>query len=490
MLDRPPPDPSTPGRSTPDSLTERTAVELAALIRRRAVSAVEVMEAHLERIAAVNPRLNAIVTLVADSARRGAEAADRALAAGDPAGPLHGLPVAHKDLVPTKGIRTTFGSRIYASFVPRVDGLLVSRLRAAGAITVGKTNTPEFGAGSQTFNEVFGRTRNPWDPTKTPGGSSGGAAAALASGMVPLADGSDFGGSLRNPASFCGVVGFRPSPGLVPVWPNETPEFPIPVEGPMARTVADAALMLGGLAGRDERAPLSFETPAEVFRAPLDADFRGTRVAWATGIAGLPFDPAVTAALAPARRVLEGLGCEVEDAAPDLDGGAEIFRRLRAWYFHRRFRRHLRRHRGLLKDTVVRNIEEGARLSAAEVREAERGRRALCERAARFFETTPFLALPVAQVPPFAVEQEWVREIAGVPMGSYTEWMGSCSLLSLLGVPAISVPFGRTADDLPVGLQIVGRATGDHRGDLELLRFAHAFEQAAALPRRFPPHLG
>ena len=469
-----------------DPLPERTAVELAALIRRREVSAAEVLDAHLERLAATNPRVNAIVTLVADSARRGAEAADRALAAGEPAGPLHGLPVAHKDLVPTKGIRTTFGSRIYESFVPRTDGLLVERLRAAGAITLGKTNTPEFGAGSQTFNEVFGRTRNPWDLTKTPGGSSGGAAAALACGMVPLADGSDFGGSLRNPASFCGVVGFRPSPGLVPVWPNETPRFPIPVEGPMARTVADAALMLSAIAGRDERAPLSFETPAEVFRAPLEADFRGVRVAWASEIAGLPFDPAVTAALAPARRVLEGLGCEVEDAGPDLEGGREVFHRLRAWYFHRRFRRHLRRHRELLKDTVVWNIEEGARLSAAEVREAERDREAIAARAARFFDRYRLLALPVTQAPPFAVEQEWVREIAGVPMGSYLEWMESCSLLSLLGVPAISVPFGRTPDDLPVGLQIAGRATGDHRGDLAVLRFAHAFEQAAALPRRFP----
>lgn len=469
-----------------DPLPERTAVELAALIRRREVSAVEVMDAHLERLAATNPRVNAVVTLVADSARRGAEAADRALAAGEPVGPLHGLPVAHKDLVPTKGIRTTFGSRIHESFVPRADGLLVERLRAAGAITLGKTNTPEFGAGSQTFNAVFGRTRNPWDLTKTPGGSSGGAAAALACGMVPLADGSDFGGSLRNPASFCGVVGFRPSPGLVPVWPNETPRFPIPVEGPMARTVADAALMLSALAGRDERAPLSFETPAEVFRAPLEADLSGVRVAWAATIAGLPFDPAVTAALAPARRVLDGLGCEVEEAAPDLEGGREIFRRLRAWYFHRRFRRHLRRHRELLKDTVAGNIEEGARLSAAEVREAERGREEMAARAARFFDRYRFLALPVAQVPPFEVEQEWVREIAGVRMGSYIEWMESCSLLSLLGVPAISVPFGRTPDDLPVGLQLVGRATGDHRGDLDLLRFAHAFEQAAALPRRFP----
>ena len=446
------------------------------------------VDAHLERIEAVNPRVNAVVTLAADAARERAKAADRALAAGAPAGPLHGLPVAHKDLVPTAGIRTTFGSRIYESFVPKRDGLIVERLRAAGAITLGKTNTPEFGAGSQTFNEVFGRTRNPWDPAKTPGGSSGGAAAALASGMVPLADGSDFGGSLRNPASFCGVVGFRPSPGLVPVWPNETPDFPIPVEGPMARTVSDAALMLGALVGRDARAPLSFDAPGEAFRAPLERDFRGVRVAWSPDFAGLPFDPAVTAALAPARTALAGrLGCEVEEAAPDLSGGAEVFRALRAWYFHRRFGRLLRRHPGRLKDTVVGNIEEGARLTPARLAEARRGREALRERARRFFADYRFLALPVSQVPPFDAEVEWVREIAGVPMGSYIEWMASCWLVSLLGCPAVSVPFGRTEDDLPVGLQLVGPSAGGWRGDLALLRFAYAFEQAAALPRRFPP---
>ena len=286
--------PVSPPQATkrrPSDLCSAPATELARRIGGREVSAVEVMKAHLARIHEVNPRLNAIVTLLPEEALLAeAEKADRAVAAGDPLGPLHGLPVAHKDLTLTRGIRTTFGSPIFADFVPEEDALIVERLRAAGAITIGKTNTPEFGAGSQTFNPVFGPTRNPWDETKTCGGSSGGAAVALATGMVPIADGSDYGGSLRNPASFCGVVGVRPSPGRVPVWPNETPWYPVPVQGPMARSAADAALMLSAIAGPDPRAPLSLPDPGEVFRRPLDRDFRGVRVAWSADFGGVPFD--------------------------------------------------------------------------------------------------------------------------------------------------------------------------------------------------------
>ena len=311
-------------------LSSTPATELARRIAAREISAVEVMKAHLARIREVNPRLNAIVTLLPeDTLLREAEAADAKVATGDALGPLHGLPVAHKDLTLTRGIRTTFGSPIFADFVPEEDALIVERLRAAGAITIGKTNTPEFGAGSQTFNPVFGPTRNPWDETKTCGGSSGGAAVALATGMVPIADGSDYGGSLRNPASFCGVVGLRPSPGRVPVWPNETPWFPIPVQGPMARSAADAALMLSAIAGPDPRAPLSLPEPGDVFRSPLDRDFRGTRVAWSADFGGIPFDPRIPAALAPARGALEAVGCAVEDAAPDMSGAAVAFDRWR-----------------------------------------------------------------------------------------------------------------------------------------------------------------
>ena len=270
-----------------------SATELARRMRQREVSCEEVMRAHLAQIDRINPQVNAIVTLLPDRAIDGARAADRRLQRGEPVGALHGLPVAHKDLVATKGIRTTFGSPIYQDFVPDVDAVLVERLRAAGAILIGKTNTPEFGAGSQTFNPVFGATRNPWDLTKTCGGSSGGAAAALACGMLPIADGSDLGGSLRNPASFCNVVGFRPSAGRVPSWPAFNAWFTLSVLGPMARTVEDLALMLTAIAGPDPRAPISIAEPGSVFARPLHRDFRGVKVAWSRDLGGLPLDPGI-----------------------------------------------------------------------------------------------------------------------------------------------------------------------------------------------------
>ena len=460
-------------------LCSAAAGELVRLIAGREVSAVEVMRAHLARIEEANPRLNAIVTLLPEETLLGEAAkADAAVAAGEPLGPLHGLPVAHKDLTLTRGIRTTFGSPIFADFVPEEDALIVERLRAAGAITIGKTNTPEFGAGSQTFNAVFGPTRNPWDPTKTCGGSSGGAAVALASGMVPIADGSDYGGSLRNPASFCGVVGFRPSPGRVPVWPDETPWFPVPVQGPMARSAADAALMLRAIAGPDSRAPLSLPRPDDDFRRPLDRDFRDVRVAWSTDFGGVAFDPRVPAALAPARGALERLGCEVEDAAPDMGGADIAFDRWRAWYFELNWGPLLDRHREAMKDTVIWNIEQGRALGAPDLAEASRRWTALLRRARVFFERYEFLALPVSQVPPFDIGVEYPMEIAGVPMRTYTDWMSSCAWVSLLGCPAVSVPAGETPEGLPVGLQLVGRP----RDDFGALQLAHALERRPSAP--------
>ena len=460
-------------------LCAAAAGELVRLIASREVSAVEVMRAHLARIEEANPRLNAIVTLLPEETLLGEAAkADAAVAGGDPLGPLHGLPVAHKDLTLTRGIRTTFGSPIFADFVPDEDALIVERLRAAGAITIGKTNTPEFGAGSQTFNPVFGPTRNPWDETKTCGGSSGGAAAALASGMVPIADGSDYGGSLRNPASFCGVVGFRPSPGRVPVWPDETPWFPVPVQGPMARTAADAALMLSAIAGPDRRAPLSLAEPGEVFRKRLERDFADVRVAWSTGFGGVPFDPRVPAALAPARGALERVGCEVEDADPELGGADIAFVRWRAWYFELNWGPLLDRHRESMKETVIWNIEQGRALGAPDLAEASRRWTVLLRRARAFFERYEFLALPVSQVPPFDIGIEYPTEIAGVPMRTYTDWMASCAWVSLLGCPAVSVPVGETPEGLPVGLQIVGRP----RDDFGVLQLAHALEPRWSAP--------
>lgn len=459
------------------------ATEMARRLRAREASAVEVMEAHLARIERANKEVNAIVTLLPERAMDGARAADEALGRGLPVGPLHGLPIAHKDLLPTKDVRTTFGSLVYRDFVPERDALLVERLRGAGAIAVGKTNTPEFGAGSQTFNEVFGETLNPYDTTKTCGGSSGGAAAALACGMLPLADGSDMGGSLRNPAAFCNVVGFRPSLGRVPAWPAVAAWFPLAVEGPMARTVEDAALMLGAIAGPDPRSPVSLPEPGSVFTRPPERDFDGVRVAWSRDLGGLPVDPRVTAVLDGQRGVFGSLGCIVENAEPDFTGADEVFKAWRAWYYELAFGELLEEHRDGLKDTVVQEIEAGRRLGGPRLAEAERERTALYHRMRTFMERYEFLILPVTQVPPFGVEQRYVTEINNVELGTYIDWMRSCYYVTATGLPAISVPCGFTLEGLPVGVQIVGR----FRDDLGVLQLARAFEAATRFGECRPP---
>jgi amidase len=460
-----------------------TAVELADRIRRRDLSVTDLVRAHLTQIERVNPKMNAIVTLTAERALDDAKAKDAELARGAANGPLFGLPVAHKDLVPTKGIRTTFGSPIYRDNVPSEDGLIIERLRAAGAVTLGKTNTPEFGAGSQTFNEVFGRTLNPYDPSKTCGGSSGGAAVALACGMVPIADGSDTGGSLRNPAAFCNGVGLRTSPGRVPVWPRELAWTTLSVQGPMARTVADVALLLSAIAGADPRSPIAIAEPGDRFRRPLTRDFRGARVAWSRDLGGLPIDRRVTTALEPQRKILESLGCVIDEAQPDLRDAREIFQALRAFAFATRYGPMLAEHRHQIKDTVIWNTEQGLKLTARELAEAEVKRTALYHRVRTFMERYEFLVLPATQVPPFEVTQPYVTEIEGVPLPTYIDWMRACSDITVTGSPAISVPGGFTPDGLPVGLQIVGR----HQDDWGVLQLAHAFEQATGFGRRRPP---
>src|SRR4051812_19355598 len=309
----------------PEELCFLPAHKLARLIRSRELSAVEVMDAHIAQIERVNPAVNAIVTFLPEQAREYARALDAAFARGEEPGPLAGLPVAHKDLIPTKGIRTTFGSPIFKDFVPDADALIVERQRTAGAITVGKTNTPEFGAGSQTFNPVFGPTCNPYDLAKTCGGSSGGAAAALACGMLPLADGSDLGGSLRNPASFCNVVGLRPSAGRVPNWPSVSAWFNMAVVGPLARTGEGCALMLSAIAGPDDRSPICLQDPGSMFANSLQRTFDGTRVAWSRDLGGLPVEPEVAEIMQSQRQVFSTLGCVIEDATPDLRDADEIF---------------------------------------------------------------------------------------------------------------------------------------------------------------------
>ncbi len=453
------------------------------LVRARELSAQEVMEAHLAQIERVNPEVNAIVTLTAERALERAGATDEALARGEEVGPLAGLPVAHKDLFPTEGVRTTFGSPIYDNFVPDHDALIVQRLREAGAVSVGKTNTPEFGAGSQTFNAVFGETLNPYDTTKTCGGSSGGAAAALACGMVPIADGSDMGGSLRNPAGFCNVVGFRPSPGRVPSWPDPTSWLSLTVDGPMARTVEDAALVLGAIAGPDDHDPLSISETGAQFLRPLERDLGGVRVAWSRDLGGLPVDARVTAVLEDQRHVFESLGCVVEDAQPDFAGADEVFKVLRAWRYELSFGELLEDHRDQMKDTVVWNIEEGAGLSGPRIGRAELGRTEIYHRLRAFMQSYEFLVAPVSQVPPFDVVQRYVTEIGGERMETYIDWMKSCYYVTVAGLPAASVPCGFTPQGLPVGIQIVGR----HRDDLGVLQLAHAFERATRHGERRPP---
>lgn len=460
-----------------------TATELSRRIHARDLSAKEVMEAHLAQIERVNPKVNAIVTLLPERAMEQASAADKSLVRGRELGPLHGLPIAHKDLIPTRGIRTTFGSLAFKDFVPEEDGLIVKRLRKAGAITIGKTNTPEFGAGAQTYNEVFGETLNPYNISKTCGGSSGGAAVALACGMLPIADGSDMGGSLRNPAGFCNVVGFRPSPGRVPTWPDLVGWFPMTVEGPMARTVQDIALMLSAISGPDPRSPISITEPGSVFSCPLERDFKGVRVAWSHDLGVFPVDSHVTSAIEAQRHVFESLGCLVEEGEPDFTDADEIFKIWRAWRFELAFADLLKTHRDQMKDTVIWNIEEGMKLRGPQIGSAERKRTELYHRVQKFMETYEFLILPVSQVLPFDVKQRYVTEINGTKMETYIDWMKSCYYITTVGLPAISVPCGFTMNDLPVGVQIVGR----HQDDLGVLQLAYAFEQATNFWKQRPP---
>ncbi len=467
-----------------NELCFRTATDLAAMIRRREISALELMQAHVAQIERLNPQVNAIVTFHPERSLERARAADNMLARGEPLGVLHGLPTAHKDLVMTKGVRTTWGSPIYKDFVPDVDSLIVERQADAGAISVGKTNTPEFGAGSQTFNAVFGATLNPYEPSRTCGGSSGGAAVALACGMVPIADGSDLGGSLRNPASFCNVVGLRASSGRVPRYPTRLAWNSFSVEGGMARTVEDLALLMQAISGPDPRVPIALSEPGSLFAQPLAREFAGVRAAWAPTLGELaPVDPRVSTVVGAQRSTFESLGCVTEEAMPDLADADEVFRVQRAMIFTAQYAGLYKGKRGLLKDTVIWNIEQGLKLTAEQIGGAELKRTQLFDRVHEFFKKYEFLVLPVSQVPPFPVEQHWVGEIDGVKMADYLEWMKSCYLITATGHPAISVPCGFTAEGLPVGVQIVGR----HRDDFGVLQLAYAFQQATQIWRQAPP---
>jgi len=466
-----------------DRLCDTGARKLAQMIRSRKVSATEVMQAFIARIERVNPKVNAIVTFLPELALSAARKFDKRInSKNSKSKPLAGLPIAYKDIVSTKGIRTTFGSPIYADHVPAQDHALVERLGAAGAITIGKTNTPEFAVGSQTFNAVFGATLNPYDLAKTCGGSSGGAAVAVATGMLPFADGSDLGASLRNPGSFCNVVGFRPTPGRVPLWPFPNAWDTLWSIGPLARRAGDAAFLFSAMAGPDPRSPTTLGEPGRVFARPLARDFRKVRVAWSRNLGGLPVDKRVTGVLEAQRSALEALGCIVEEAEPDLSAADEAFQVQRAIGFVEAYGELLKTERARMKDTVVWNIEQGLQMDAARIARAAVLRTQVFHAMRSFLEKYEFLLLPACQVPPFPVTQPYVTEIDGVKLATYFDWMKTCYFITATSHPAISVPAGFTDEGLPVGLQVVGR----YRDDFGVLQFAHAFESATGAWRRRP----
>jgi amidase len=464
---------------------------LAAAIAARKISCVEVMNATLDHIAAFNPRVNAIVALeerenlIAQARER-----DGQVARGEILGPLHGFPHAVKDLQWVKGIRSTWGSPLLKDFVPAQDSLLVERMRAAGAIFIGRTNTPEFGLGSHTYNSVYGTTRNAYDQTKSAGGSSGGAAVALALRMLPVADGSDYGGSLRNPAGWNNVFGFRTSFGVVPAAAEDVWVPTMGVPGPMARNVTDLAMLLSVQAGYDPRAPLSRDGDGKRFLAPLEADFKGTRIGWLGDLGSyLPYGPGVLDVCGAALKTFEALGCTVDPALPDHPPEPvwHAFQTLRHWHAGSTLLVHYTDpgKRALLKPELIWEIENGLKLSAYDVTAASVVRTAWYAAARRLFARYDFLVMPTAQVFPFDAGETWPREIAGRKMRTYHEWMKGVCLITMTGSPSLAVPAGFNPQGLPMGIQIV--APVHH--EMDCLRLGFAYEQATDWTARRPPLL-
>jgi amidase len=441
----------------PESLSRKSACELAALISSKAVSPVEVLEAHLAVIARVNPKLNAIVTLVEEGGRVLAKEAEAAALRGDALGALHGLPVAIKDVTPTKGIRTTYGSPRFKDHVPTEDAEAVRRLKAHGAIVLGKTNTPEFAAGANTFNDVFGVTRNPWNPALSPSGSSGGSAVAVATGMVPLAQGTDFGCSIRMPASFNGIVGIRPTPGLTPNYPMPLAWDPGQVHGPLARTAEDAALMLDALVGYSRRSPISVAPPWPSARAIVAAaqDLKGLRIAYVSDISGIGVDPEIDALCRACALSLVDAGASVEEIAFDIADGKAPYQAWRGlWMVGQQYENldHLDAFGVNLKG----NVEAGLKVTALDFAKSEQKRAELFLRFAKFFESFDLLITPQSPVKQFPVEMNFPTEINGKKLDNYTDWIAGSFLITLMSLPGGAVPAGLTSDGLPVGIQIVG----------------------------------
>lgn len=439
------------------SLTRKSAGELAALVKSREITPVEILDAHLSAIDRINPKLNAIVTLVADKARDLAVKAGDAVMRGETLGPLHGLPIGIKDVTVTEGIRTTFGSPLFKDHVPKEDAEAVRRLKAAGAIVLGKTNTPEFAAGANTFNDVFGVTRNPWNPALSPAGSSGGSAAAVASGMLPLAQGTDFGCSIRMPAAFCGIVGIRPTPGLTPNYPMPLAWDPGQVHGPLARSASDAALMLDALVGFSRISPISVAPPWQSAKAIVDAggDAKGLRVAYVSDIAGIGVDTEIDTICRKAALALRDAGATVDEITFDASEGKKPYQAWRGlWMVGQQLANidQLESFGANLKG----NVKAGLKVTPMDFAVSEQARATLFQKFRALFETYDLLLTPASPVKQFPVEQNFPTEINGKKLENYTDWIASSFLITLMSLPAGSAPAGLTSEGLPVGMQIIG----------------------------------
>jgi amidase len=468
--------------SVADELNRCSATEQARLIRAKTISPVELLQAHLEAIERLNPEINAICTLAADSAMAAAKRAERAVMAGEEIGLLHGLPIGIKDVTPTAGIRTTFGSPLHADHVPTEDAAVVARIKQAGAIVIGKTNTPEFAAGANTVNRLFGATRNPWNLALSVGGSTGGGGAALASGMVALAEGTDFGGSLRVPAAFCGVVGLRPTAGLVPRFPTPLPWDVGTVHGPMARTAEDAALLLEAMIDDSGLTPIAVRAP---WKSPLAAvaqsrDLKNVRIGYAADIAGTGIDPEISDACRTATKHLVDCGATVDELEFLLADGRDAYLVLRGLTMIARFFEYLNETERF-EPNLKGNIEAGLKFTISDVAGAERKRAELWHRWRTLFERFDLLLTPTTPVSPFPVEQNYPDTIAGRKLTSYVDWIASTFLVTLSSLPAASVPCGLTAAGLPIGLQIIGPRFAEPK----ILATAKVVQ--AMNPLRWPP---
>ncbi|WP_426006052.1 amidase [Paenarthrobacter sp. NyZ202] len=458
----------------PDTIGGLSAVELTAAIRAKRISAREALAAHLDRVAEVNPVINAVVTLDPEGAQALAHHADQLTASGADLPPLHGLPMTHKDTNNTAGMRTTQGSLALRDFVPGTDDLIIARLKSAGVVTTGKSNVPEFGAGSHTFNDLFGTTTNPYAPTLSAGGSSGGVAAVVASRIQSIGDGSDMGGSLRIPASFCNVVGFRPSTAVIPM-PSDVNAYAwLGRTGPMARTVEDIALFMSVTAGPDARVPHPAALDPEVFRSSLDTDMRGVRIGWSRDFGiGIPVEPEILEHLERQLAVFADLGAIVEEASPDFSEADLVFGNTRAMDFAAGLGPILERAGDVIKPEVHWNVNKGLALTAKDLIETAAARTRLELGVQEFFGRYDMFASPCAQVLPFDAALRYPASVAGVESETYLDWMRSACVLSATGLPVLSVPAGFSSAGLPIGLQLAG----NHYSDMQLLRWGRAFEQ-------------